>query len=89
MNWSVLLSSAQVMSIQQEFEGYQQRVIRHPNLAQYLSMTHAYCHSKITVEVRAQQWVFSSIWLMFTSIWLVFASIWAVSTGVWMVFTSI
>lgn len=41
----------QVMSIQQEFEGYQQRVIRHPNLAQYLSMTHAYCHSKITVEV--------------------------------------
>ncbi len=41
----------QVASIQQEFEGYQQRSVRHPNLVQYLSMSHAYREGKITVEV--------------------------------------
>ena len=42
---------SQVSSIQQEFESYQQRSVRHSNLVQYLSMTHAYRDNKITVEV--------------------------------------
>ncbi len=38
-------------SIQQEFDGYQQRCVRHPNLVQYLSMSHSYREGTITVEV--------------------------------------
>ena len=38
-------------SIQQEFDSFQQRAVRHPNLVQYLSMNHTYRDNKITVEI--------------------------------------
>ena len=41
----------QVASIQQEFESYQHRGIYHPNLVQYLNMTHSLTNNKIKVEV--------------------------------------
>jgi len=44
----------QVASIQQEFESYQHRGIYHPNLVQYLNMTHSLTNNKIKVEVCTQ-----------------------------------
>ena len=41
----------QVASIQLEFESYQHRGIYHPNLVQYLTMTHSFMSNKIKVEV--------------------------------------
>ena len=41
----------QVGSIQQEFDSYQQRALHHPNLVQYLAMTHSLVDNKIKVEV--------------------------------------
>ena len=42
----------QVASIQQEFDGYQQRGVSHGSLVQYLSMSYTHARNKIVVEVR-------------------------------------